>query len=261
MTVSRRSPVLRVLLLASALALAGCKEVLYSDLSEIEANEMVAILDAGGIAAARQRSKDGAYDISVDGALVALSVTLLQSAGYPKQRYQSLGEVFAGDGLVGSAFSERARFMHAMNEELSRTIGQIDGVRSARVQVMIPEVDKYASQPKTATASVAVMHDARHDLSTLVPMIKTLVAHSVPDLAYDDVAVALFPVAAQGSLASPTAVTAPPAMRAMMFDLSPIWSGVLLGLLAASGLLALLTFMRRLQQNGPEEDENGGPAT
>lgn len=253
MTASRRRHGMRLLLLAGALALAGCKEVLYSDLSEIEANEMVAVLDAGGISAGRQRSKDGTYDIMVDGALVASSVMLLQSAGYPKQRFQTLGEVFVGDGLVGSAFNERARFMHALNEELSRTIGEIDGVRSARVQVMIPAVDKYDPTPKTATASVAVMHDERRDLSMLVPTIKTLVAHSVPDLAYDDVAVALFPVALPRGPVGLDGQPAPSATRAMgVLGLGrlPIWAGVLLGLLASAALVALVTLRRRGREGG-----------
>ena len=239
---------LGITLLAVFLALAGCKEVLYSDLSENEANEMVAVLDAGGISAGRVRSKDGIYDITVDEALVASAVNLLQAAGYPKHRFQSLGDVFAGDELVGSPFNERARFMHAMNEELSRTISQIDGVRSARVQVMIPAQDKYDPTPKAATASVAVMYDERRDLSTFVPVIKTLVAHSVPDLAYDDVAVALFPVMkrhdAGNEFVDPPAL-ASRAMSVFWLDVPPIWLGLIFGVLASAGLLSITTMLYR----------------
>lgn len=242
-------------LLMAFLALAGCKEVLYSDLSENEANEMVAILDAGDIQAKRQRSKDGIYDITVDSAMIASAVTLLQAAGYPKKRYQSLGDVFAGDELVGSPFNERARFMHAMNEELSRTIGEIDGVRSARVQVMIPAQDKYDPTPKTATASIAVMYDERRDLTALVPIIKTLVAHSVSDLAYDNVAVALFPIAAPRGPASlaDSGVAGSRAMGIFLFDLPPVWLGAIFALFTGAGLLAAskLLWRKRLNEGSP----------
>ena len=182
------------LLLCVTLALMGCKEVLYSTLTENEANEMVAILDASGITAKRERDKDGNYALNVEGEVVADAVTILRNAGYPRQRFKSLGDVFANEGLVGTPFEERARFMFALNEELSRTISEIDGIRSARVQVMIPAPDKYASVASPATASVALLFEPGYDLSPLVPNIKSLVAHAVPDLDYDDVAVAMFPV-------------------------------------------------------------------
>jgi len=239
-----------LLFMAVVLATAGCKEVLYSDLSEKEANEMVAILDAGGIAAGRERSKDGIYDITVDAALIPSAVNLLQTAGYPKQRFQSLGDVFGGDELVGSPFNERARFMHALNEELSRTIGEIDGVRSARVQVMIPAQDKYDPEPKIATASVAIMYDERRDLTSTVPVIKTLVSHSVPDLAYDNVAVALFPMTVPtGPAGAAGDGSAPPAgatrvMSIFWLDLPPVWLGLIFGLLVSAGTLSVVTMSR-----------------
>jgi type III secretion protein J len=236
-----------VLLFAVVFFVSGCKEVLYSDLSEREANEMVAVLDTGGISAGRERSKDGIYNITVDEALVASAVKLLQAAGFPKHKFQSLGDVFAGDELVGSPFNERARFMHALNEELSRTIGEIVGVRSARVQVMVPSQDKYDPAPKIATASVAVMYDERRDLSPVVPVIKTLVAHSVPNLSYDDVAVALFPVtvpsqATDGTVDQPIGATR--VMSIFWLDLPPIWLGLILGILIGAGALCVVTLKR-----------------
>ena len=69
--------------LCAALVLAGCKDVLHSDPSETEANEMVAVLAAGGISAGRERDKAGTYALKVDGALVADAVVILRRAGYP----------------------------------------------------------------------------------------------------------------------------------------------------------------------------------
>lgn len=240
-------------MLAALLLLAGCKETLYSNLPENEANEMVALLDAGGISAGRERTKDGTYNLLVDGALVASSVTLLQSAGYPKQRFQSLGDVFSSDELTGSPFSERARYMHAMNEELSRTITEIDGVRSARVQVMIPAQDKYDAVTRVAKASVAIVYDGRRDLAPHVPVIKTLVAHSVPDLTYDNVSVALFPVLTGPNGIAEAASPTRPATRAMSFfplDISPLVLGLVFGLLLSAIGAALMALLRRAPSAG-----------
>lgn len=226
-------------LLCVTLALMGCKEVLYSTLTENEANEMVAILDASGITAKRERDTDGNYALKVEGEMVADAVTILRNAGYPRQRFRSLGDVFANEGLVGTPFEERARFMFAMNEELSRTISEIDGIRSARVQVMIPAPDKYASVATPATASVALLFEPGYDLSPLVPNIKSLVAHSVPDLDYDDVSVAMFPVDVM-TLPTAPAATEPAAKVTAMSMLPAALSDPLAVLVGALVLISAL---------------------
>lgn len=235
-------------LLCAALLLAGCKEVLYSALTENEANEMVAVLDASGISAKRERDKEGNYTLKVEGELVADSVTVLRNAGYPKQRFKSLGDIFANEGLVGTPFEERARFMFALNEELSRTISEIDGIRSARVQVMIPAPDKYAKVSLPATASVAILFETGYDLAPLVPNIKTLVSHAVPDLDYDDVSVAMFPVNAPIVAALPVGDAAAPKLTAMGVlpsALSGPLSLIVAGLVLVSAICALLALRAR----------------
>src|SRR5260363_293108 len=53
------------LLLLSAL-LAGCKVTLYSDLTESEANQMLALLMMNRISAAKQQNKAGALTLQVE---------------------------------------------------------------------------------------------------------------------------------------------------------------------------------------------------
>ena len=185
---------LDVILFAIPLFLMGCKEALYSDLDEIQINEMVAILQAAGIASTRERDKDGAYALHIDQEAIGVAVVLLRKEGYPKRKYQNLGEIFREEGIAGTPFEERARFMHALNEELSQTISEIAGVRSARVHVMIPAQDRFAETQLAAKASVALHHEPDFLTDSVVPTIKTLIAHSVPQLEYEAVSVALFPV-------------------------------------------------------------------
>ncbi len=178
--------------LGVVLALGGCKEVLYSNLSEHDANDMVAILAAGDIEVSRDVTKKGAYSLLVQPEDVAPAIVLLRGQGFPRQEYLSLGDVFDAGGIIGTPFEEHARFIHAMNEELAHTISEVDGVRSTRVLVTSPPKGRYDQSEPRATASVSIQHEADFDAVKHVPSIKLLVAYSLPNLTYDDVAVALF---------------------------------------------------------------------
>ncbi|MFQ6550981.1 type III secretion system inner membrane ring lipoprotein SctJ [Aestuariibius insulae] len=176
----------------SLLFISGCKEVLYSDLGEREANEMVAVLAAVNIDTSRERTKKGAYSILVSADQVPVSVTVLKNAGYPKAQFLSLGDVFSTEGIVGTPFEQQARYLHAMNEELSNTITSIDGIRNARVLVTSPPRGRYDRELPKARASVTVHYEPELDIKEHVPSIKLIVAYAMPNLSYDDVAVASF---------------------------------------------------------------------
>ncbi len=174
-------------------ALVGCKEILFSKLDEIEANEMVAILSAAGVAAERERDKDDFYSLLIDKEDVAAATTLLRNQGYPKPKFQSLGDVFTAEGIVGTPFEQQARYIYAMNQELSQTVTSISGIRSARVIVTAPPKERYERKAPPATASVTINYEPNFNVEPQVPKIKLLIAYALPNLEYDNVAVALFP--------------------------------------------------------------------
>jgi type III secretion protein J len=184
----------RFALLFCALAVTGCKEVLYSNLDEIEANQMVAVLQAAEVSSGRKKNVDGMYEILVEGSQIGVAVLLLQDQGLPRKKFVTLGEVFADTGIVGTPFEERARFMHAMNQEMASTISAIDGVREARVHVVLPESARFDRDGKSASAAIAIYYNEVFDAQKIVPTVKTMMAHSIPELNYDNVAVSLFPV-------------------------------------------------------------------
>lgn len=173
--------------------LSGCKQILYSDLTERQANEMVAVLASAGIESSRERDKKNIYAISVDESQIAVAITILKNNGLPRETFQNLGDIFSADGIVGTPFEERARFAHAMNEELSHTISEISGVRTARVHIMLPEVTRYSTDEDPARASIVIHVDSDFSEGEFLPTIKNLVAHSVANLEYENVAVAVFP--------------------------------------------------------------------
>lgn len=176
-------------LLPLLLLLIGCKADLYTKVQEREANEMLAVLLRNGVDAARVAAKDGTSTIQVEQSQIAFSIVLLNGEGLPHHTFKSLGEVFSGTGLIASPTEERARYVYALSEELSRTISDIDGVLSARVHVVLPKNDLLRRDATPSSASVFIRHDSKADLSILLPQIKMLVANSIEGLSYDKVAV------------------------------------------------------------------------
>jgi len=182
-----------LILLVSVLCLAGCKTTLYSDLSEKEINEMLATLLNKGIDAEKVPGNEGMWTLLVEESEIAASVEILQSVGFPKDRFASIGEIFEKEGLVSSPLEERIRFIYALSQELSETISLVDGVIAARVHIVIPENDPLSRDIRLSSASVFIKHRIDADMESRVGQIKRLVINSIEGLSYDKVTVVLFP--------------------------------------------------------------------
>lgn len=225
-----------VLVLATAVLLSGCQTELYTSLPEQEANEMLALLLHGGLSATKLQAKDGTDTISVEGKQFAAAVDVLRARGYPRERFSTINDVFQPSGLMASPVQEQARFLWALGQELSRTVSQIDGVLTARVQVVLPDNDLLKRDPTPSSASVFVRYDESSGVATLVSQIKMLVANSVQGLTYDKVSVVLVAV---------PHVEAPPSFS---ISPAPTWQQPEVLGAAAVGLvvLLLLVFRRRI---------------
>jgi type III secretion protein J len=182
------------LVLGLMLALTGCKEVLQKELSARDATEMAILLADAGIDVERRTDAEGNYEIWVDEAQSLRALDLLTRAGLPKQKYQSMAEVFPGGGFIITPLEQQARFIHALNQELSQTISNIEGIASARVHVVTPDQSGSARTRTKSSASVTIHHLASVDSNTLMDRVRIIVANAVPDLAYRDVSVAFFAV-------------------------------------------------------------------
>lgn len=212
-----------VLLLLAGLG--GCaKQELYSQLSERQANEMVAALRIAGIEAAKE-TKDGRFAVLTAPGDFGQAVRTLSAQGYPRETYDTMGKVFKREGFVSSPLEERARLLHAMSQEISNTLANIDGVVTARVHLVVPERNPLADKPQPSAASVFIKHRPDRPMASQVSQIKALVVNSIEGLAYDNVTVALF--AAESLPPPPRAVA-----RAAALPL-PVLAG------GAGGLVAL----------------------
>jgi type III secretion protein J len=172
---------------------AGCRETLHSQLSEQEANDIVAVLARGGIDGTKTAKGDKNWGVEVSAADMSYAVEALNAAGLPRQRFSSLGDMFRREGIVSTPTEERVRFMHGISQELAHTLTSIDGVLAARVHLVIPQNDPLADKAKVSSASVFVKHRLDVDLQPQLPAIKSLVLRSVEGLTFDTVYVSFFP--------------------------------------------------------------------
>jgi type III secretion protein J len=234
------------------LALTGCKADVYTKLSERDANDMIVVLHRKGIDASRVVAKDGTNTLQVPSESVAAAVEALRAEGFPRQSFTNLGQVFKGGGLVASPLEEQARYIFALSEELSKTLSEIDGVRSARVHVVLPKNDLLKQGVTPSSASVFVRYDARSRVSLLTPQIKQLVAGSIEGLSYDKVSVVFVPVERRVDSPSTPGVAAPPANTLAQRGIS-----LVLGL-ALAGIAVALVWRRRASLKPPLASSDGG---
>lgn len=176
-----------------AFMLAACKTELYTKVSEPEANEMLSVLAAASIRANKLSPDGKTWTVMIEEKDIPKALEALRAQGLPRDRHQSLGDVFKKEGLVSTPSEERIRFIYAMSQELSRTLSQIDGVITARVHVVIPANDPLAEKVSPSSASVFIKHRPTLSIHTITPAIKTLVQRSIEGLAYENISVLFFP--------------------------------------------------------------------
>jgi type III secretion protein J len=215
--------------LSGTLLLTACGEQdVFSDLSQRQANEMVAVLRNAGIDADKQGRDNNLFAVTAPKDNFAQAVEVLRAAGYPREGFDTLGQVFKKEGFVSSPLEERARLTHALSQEISNTIASIDGVVMARVHLSVPEKDPLAEKAPPAAASVFIKHRPGVNLEARMGHIKALVVNSIQGLPYDNVTVVLFPAEPW-----PTRTVAP-AGPLRSLDTTLWW-------VAAAGALALMS--------------------
>lgn len=190
------------LILATLLTIStGCesKRTVVNGLDEREANEIVVYLNSKGIDATKVRSTEGGntgnvatlWDIAVDYDEGTKAMSLLNNAGLPRRKTQSLLNLFEKTSLVPTDLQEKIRYQAGLAEQIASTIRKIDGVLEADVQLSFPEEDPLNpnAPKKDITASVYVKHSGVLDdpNTHLATKIKQLVTSSITGLKYDNV--------------------------------------------------------------------------
>lgn len=133
------------------------------------------------------------FEVSSDGksVLVPASETLkarmlLAESGLPRSPGSGY-ELFDSLGSLGlTSFMQEITRLRALEGELARTIQLVEGVKSARVHLVLPDRNAFRLASQQTSASVIVRLD-RPDRSLAAEAIRHLVAAAVPDLTVDHV--------------------------------------------------------------------------
>lgn len=179
-------------IVACGALLSACgRESLYAELDEQQANEMLAVLVRSGVDATKQHVDKG-WSIEVGHSHLPRAMEVLRAEGYPREKYDSLGQVFHKEGFVSTPLEERARLLYALSQELSHTISAIDGVLVARVHLAIPERRPLSDEKPLSSASVFIKCKPGSQVVNKAASIKALVVNSVEGLPYENVTVTFF---------------------------------------------------------------------
>jgi len=160
-------------------------QLLYGRLADQDHAQVIAMLDSKGV---NYRVQAGGSAIYVPSNRVHSLRMELAGQGVPGG--DSVGyEIFDSKTFGVSDFVQRANYVRAVQGELGRTISQLNGVRSARVMVVMPENRLLVGPNTKPTASVFVDTGGRRLQTESVNSIRFLVANSVEGLEPNDVAV------------------------------------------------------------------------
>lgn len=198
----------RWLVLALVVLLSACRAELFSKLDESDANAVLEVLHAEGIAAYKVAVESGRFRVEVDDESLQRALHVAREQGVPRQRFATMGDLFKKEGLVSSPSEERLRYIFAVSQELSNTLSQIDGVIAARVHPVIPANDPLADKVRPSSAAVFIKHRADADLQQMALAIKTLVTRSIEGLTADNVSLTFFAVPLRQASAPADAVAA-----------------------------------------------------
>lgn len=153
---------------------------LYANLDTTEAAEVSDALRAAGV---KFKLNATTGDILVAETTVREVRMQLASQGLPQSAAAGMEMMQEQSSFGVSQFMENARYQHALESELARTISSLGAVREARVHLALPKQTSFIRDKKTASASVLLhIHRGRTLEQDQAAAVVNLVAASVPDL-------------------------------------------------------------------------------
>lgn len=187
---------------------------LYNGLEPGDASEVVAALQAAGIS---HELNAASGSVMVESGRVHEARLKMASQGLPKGTAVGVEMLQEEQSFGTSQFVESARYHHAIETELARTISTMRNVKSARVHLAIPKNSVFVRKRDNPTASVALnLYGGRTIEQGQVNAIIHMVASSVSNLATEKVTV----VDQSGRLLSSGDMSSNVAMTAKQYDYS-----------------------------------------
>lgn len=160
---------------------------LFSNLAAADASAIVEHLTSEGVV---YELTDGGSTILVPTSEVYPMRLAVAAAGLPAATDGAGYSLLDDMGMTSSEFQQQVTYQRAIEGELARTIGAINGVETATVRLALPEESVFVSEAADPTASVFVQTKPGMTLSAdKVQSIVHLVSAGIEGMAPTDVAV------------------------------------------------------------------------
>src|SRR5215211_6272736 len=161
--------------------------MLSSGLDPAQTGKVTAALDEQGIGYELRNNGTG---LAVEKSQVAQARVALAGQGVSLDAGSGKGfELFDEQKLGASDFQLQVTYQRALEGEIARTIGNVQGVSSPQVQLVLPEDDLFADEATPATAAVMLGNSADTHQPGATRGIAQLVASSVKGLKTENVTI------------------------------------------------------------------------
>src|SRR5919108_5452136 len=179
--------ILAIAFLMLRIAGAPSYTLLSSGLDPAQTGKVTAALDEQGIGYELRNNGTG---LAVEKSQVAQARVALAGEGVSLNSGSGQGfELFDNQKLGASEFQQQVTYQRALEGEIARTIGQVQGVSNPQVQLVLPEDDLFADEATPATAAVMLGNSADTMDPGAVRGIAQLVSSSVKGLKTDNVTI------------------------------------------------------------------------
>jgi flagellar M-ring protein FliF len=160
--------------------------VLYEDIREADAAEIVAELDKQSI---EYRLEDNGHRVLVPENDVGRARVLVAGSGVAMGGVVGF-ELFNETDMGLTEFAQKVNYQRALQGELARTIMMMDGISFARVHLSLPERTLFNANQQGPRAAVTIQTESRRALGAeRVSGIQELVASAVTELSAGNVAI------------------------------------------------------------------------
>lgn len=218
----------KLLLIGFIGLLMGCdNQLLLSNLSQRQSNEVLAILQAHGVDAIRKHDNKNGDTIRVSSDNFVIAVDLLQKYNLPSKDPVEIIQAFPGDSLVASPQAERTRLLSLIEQRLEQSLLSIPDVVNARVHVSYPLNGNGTVKPIQKVSSL-VTYSGNEDPKMMMNKIKLFLNSSFAETTYDNVSVVI--------------VNRPPLQYQIKSESQNLISPLNLGLIVSMIILLLGTF-------------------
>ena len=233
-----------------ALMLSACNdEKLLFNLTQEQANHVLAVLQQHNISANKEGTLKSGYTVAVNKSESTAALSIINQYQLPWSADVQIAQAFPEGALVSSPNAEQARVLSLQEQRLEQSLRMIAQVVTARVHVSYPAFNNDNSKTQTGHVGVIITYKGEIEDNLFISQVKSLIKNSFNDVRYENISVVLFP-APLIQYVSPTKVP----------DTLPAnWSLILVAL-ALCGAVTSGYMLYRVSRRPPVEKEHSAEA-